>query len=104
MSYRDDDPTTVGPLPKAKTQIPDPVKIEFSYMISLSWNAGRNISQGTMVGTYSAEQWKTRAEIVQGVFDDAISKAGLNTGQGITVLFLSVEPNLTAAEMIGADR
>jgi hypothetical protein len=85
-------------------QIPDPVKIEFSYMISLSWSAGRVVSQGTMVGTYSAEQWQTRAEIVQGVFADALEKAGLNTGQEITVLFLSVEPNLTAAEMVGAGR
>lgn len=104
MSYRDEDPTRVGSLPKAKTQIPDPVRVEFSYMISLAWNVGRNNAQGTIVGLYRAEQWRTRAEIVQGVFDDAISKAGLNTGQGITVLFLSVEPNLTAAEMIGADR
>ncbi len=101
MSYRDgDDATRLMALPKAPNPIPDPVKVEFSYLCSLAWNGRRGIpAQGSVRDLYSAHQWETVHEVEGQVIENAIKALGIEPGTNVTVLFLSVTPNRVVNEI-----
>lgn len=101
MSYRDgDDATRLMSLPKAPNPIPDPVKVEFSYVCSLAWNGHRGqAAQGSVRDLYSAHQWETVHEVEGQVIADSIKSLGIAAGTPVTVLFLSVTPNRVVNEI-----